>query len=660
MQQSAQKIDSTETFRLTDPERLIFKPKERIKVSEHAQKYRVVTTGPTQGKWRNELTPYAVEPMDTFNLPWVRKIFLEWAPQTGKTSVAFNCLNYCIDVDPGPAMYIMPDEKVAKRIARRQIIPMFRNTPKIAELLSPRADDVSTLSVKFINGMDIMMAWAGSANTLASESVRYLFFDEPGKYPEWSGREADPFSLAEQRQNRYENTSKQMFFSTPNIDGDPFDMLLKNEPDETRHYYARCPFCDKLQIMDFKSIHWQGVKDHRTVLRKKLARYTCIKCAMDWDDYSRNKAVAGGRWISENPVERAIAIAFRGLPSWYSPFLSLSKPAVAFLKGQQDPNKLQAFVTQHQARAWTERVKTKVESELLDHNSDIPPGIVPAWAVALTAGIDVQKRGFWFVIRAWGPDLSSHLVQYGYLATFNDVEAILYGTRYQIQDSARTLPIWRAAMDTGGGESETEGMSRTEEIYEFLIAMRQKYGDRLLYGVKGSSRRQFQRVSPEREIDSRPQSARKHRKSWRGVLTLRTIDTFEMKKTLHWRLTRLDERTNTDGETLPADSQRFYLHSETGMDYAKQFLAEELRKDRRGKYYWKQVHRDNHLLDCEVYAAACADTSWQPNLTGLARHLKNQDPPPPEKDTGPPPAPDSITATRTRRRPKSAGWMNIG
>ena len=226
--------DPRASFRFYDAEREIFKARERIPVATHAAKYRIVGTGSTQGKWTNELTPYAVEPMNTFNLPWVRKIFLEWAPQTGKTSVALNCLLYCIDIDPAPAMYIMPDEKTAKRIARRQIIPMLKMSPKIAARLGPRADDVTTLAVRFSNGMDLMLAWASSPAIMASESVRYLFFDEPGKYPAYSGREADPFSLAEQRQNRYENTSKQMFFSTPNVAEDSFDQILHSDPDETR------------------------------------------------------------------------------------------------------------------------------------------------------------------------------------------------------------------------------------------------------------------------------------------------------------------------------------------------------------------------------------------------------------------------------------------
>jgi len=628
MQQLAEKIE-TESFRFTDAERLVFRARDRITVAEHATKYRKFRDG---SHYDPNLTPYAIEPMNTFNLPWVRKIFVEWAPQTGKTTFATNCLNYCIDVAPGPAMYIMPDEKVAKRIARRQLIPMFRKSPRTSALLGTRADDVTTLAVRFVNGMDLMMAWASSAAALASESIQYMFYDEPGKYPEWSGKEADPFSLGDQRQNTYENTSKSLYFSTPNLEGDAFDLLLKTEPDEVRRYHARCPVCNALQIMEDANLHAGGCRDPRDIRRKKMGRYTCTACKMDWDDYMRNQAVAAGRWKAEHPVERPVAVAFRELASWYSPFVSLSTPLAAFFRAQEDPNKYQAYVTQHKCQPWTERVERQVESELLKHKNDLPPGVAPDWAVALTAGIDTQKRGFWFVVRAWGGDLTSHLVQYGYLATFEDVENLVYNTSYPVDGKNETLPIWRAAMDTGGGDGESETDTRTEEVYNFITQLRHKYGDRILYGIKGASRRQFQRVGPEKQVEAKP-IASGRRRGWRGLVTIRMLDTAQIKGLLWWRLSRKENPTDENDEPMPAESQRFYLHAETGMDYARQFLAEELRRDRRGKMYWKQVRRDNHLLDCEVYAAGCADISWQPNLTSLAHYLetKAETPPPPEK-----------------------------
>lgn len=147
-----------------------------------------------------------------------------------------------------------------------------------------------------------------------------------------------------------------------------------------------------------------------------------------------------------------------------------------------------------------------------------------------------------------------------------------------------------------------------------------KYGDLVLHGIKGASRVQFQLVSPPREIDKMP--------SWKGkkikgMLELRILDTFNLKKLLHDRLALSDESVDEKGNPVDVIGQKMSLHSATGMDYAKQFMAEELQKDRTGKAVWVETGA-NHLFDAEVYAAACADMSWQPGLQMIAQHLKAQ------------------------------------
>jgi hypothetical protein len=361
------------------------------------------------------------------------------------------------------------------------------------------------------------------------------------------------------------------------VTGDAFSNALEDDVDVTYRYHAKCPFCHNFQIMEFENIHWGDSREPKAIQRKKLAFYSCTHCGMDWNDAYRDDADKDGKWFSENDMERPSSIAFH-LPSWYSPFISLSDVAAAFLKGLHDPKKMQAFVTQHKAEPWKEVVEQKDETQILSHKTDLQVGIVPEWAVALTAGIDMQKHGFWFVVRAWDKDLRSHLVQYGSLSNWSDVEALVFGTQYKIEKSDKSMGIWRAALDTGGGLTDDDDWSRTEEAYQWL----RDHSQGRIFGIKGSSRQQIQRVRKS-IIDRFPNKNKKIP----GGLELRMIDTSQFKGIIHWRLTR------KEGET-----QRFTLHSDTGIDYAKQILAEELRKGRHGKKEWKQIRKDNHLLDC--------------------------------------------------------------
>ncbi|NIO87649.1 MAG: hypothetical protein GTN53_44115, partial [Candidatus Aminicenantes bacterium] len=53
--------------------------------------------------------------------------------------------------------------------------------------------------------------------------------------------------------------------------------------------------------------------------------------------------------------------------------------------------------------------------------------------------------------------------------------------------------------------------------------------------------------------------------------------------------------------------QAAYLHKKTGKDYVRQITAEEKRIDEKGLQVWQEIRRDNHLLDCECMAMACAE-----------------------------------------------------
>ncbi len=614
-----------DTLVFTSGERRVFRAKERITTSQWAARHRVVTNGPMTGRWRNDVTPYLVGPMDCICEPFVRRIILMFAPQTGKTQVAFNFLCHMIDQDPGPAMYVGPDEKVTKRIARRRVIPMFKGTSRISELLGPGVSDTTTLAVNFTNGMDFMMAWATSAAELSSESIKYLIRDEIDKFPDFSGKEADPLALSEIRTNAYPFTKKIIDLSTPADESGYIGRAIEQDADELRRYHVVCPICQAPQVMHFGQFVWpKSCSDPREIVRKRLAEYQCEKCGMFWDDHKRDMAVAKGAWQAEVPVERPLVVAFH-LPSYPSPFVSLSSVVAAYLRGLDDPGKRMVFITQHKAEVWKDDAIPKEESKVLEHKTDIPPLIVPQEAVVLTAGIDVQKTGFWFVVRAWAEDLTSWLIQYGFLSDWAGVEALLFQTAYRIQDSQNTMEIWRAGMDTGGGQTEDNIWTRTEEIYQWL----RENGRGRVFGTKGASRPQFQRVRPT-VIDKLPRS----NLIIPGGLEVRLIDTSAFKELVHFRLDRgvepiLDPQGQKIGERV--QTQRFFLHSETGKDYAAQLLAEELRKDRRGKRYWKRVHTANHYLDAECLAAACADSSWLPSVKMMAAHLRRKNETPSER-----------------------------
>lgn len=602
-------------------ERRVFTPRERLTTAEWAAKYRVVIGGNMPGRWMNEATPCAVGVMEALDDPTIREVYVRAAPQTIKTQAAINYLLRRTDQQPTTAMYVMPDEKKTKRIMKRRLLPSIRKTPRTAELLSPRADDTTAMDIQFVNGMNLFVAWASSPSAMSSDAVEVVILDEMDKFPPPQGAEPDAHSLADQRTNSFPYTYKIYGCSSPTDENGPITKAIKERADELRYYEAKCPICGEYQRMLWENISWGNTRDPREVLRRNPARYYCRACGMAWDDAVRDRAVRAGRWrayreikdgewVAYDGEERPTVVAFH-LPSWY--VVPLARPVASFLRGVEDREALRTWVTQHCAEPFVETVTKKTDIIVLSRKTDYPSLIVPQDAVVLTSGIDMQKRGFWFVVRAWAEDLTSWLIQYGQLSSFHDIEDLLYRTIYRVHNSTETMRIWRAALDTGGGESPDGDWSRTEEAYEWLRS--QPPGR--VFGTKGASHKwsmQGKHIQVKR-IDTLPSSG----KLIPGGLELRIINTDAYKETIHWRLTRKE----AEGET-PAESQRFYVHAETDMAYVRQLLSEEQRKDRRGVTSWKKVFHHNHLLDCEILAAVCADSEWLPSLRMLAAHLKKR------------------------------------
>ena len=142
------------------------------------------------------------------------------------------------------------------------------------------------------------------------------------------------------------------------------------------------------------------------------------------------------------------------LPAWISYFVTLSESAAAFLRGLNNRTKMKDFRNNSAAEPWQEyEVLAKQEdTQILECKADFAPQTIPESAVALTAGVDLHKAGFPYVVRAWAKDFTSRNIDHGHLGSWNDLEQPLFNTEYPVENSSRTMRIWRAGLDTGGGE----------------------------------------------------------------------------------------------------------------------------------------------------------------------------------------------------------------
>jgi phage terminase large subunit GpA-like protein len=583
----------------TQAERQAWKRPAKITVSQWADQYRYLNpvTSAEPGRWKTVRTPYLQGVMDAFTDPYVEEITVMAASQVGKTEGMFNMLGYLIDQDPGPTLVVLPRENDAKSVSYNRVIPMITGSPVLRNRMPVNADDITKLEYRF-DRMILFFAGSNSPADLASRPIRYLFLDEIDKYPRFSGREADPIKLATERQKTFWN-KKTVKVSTPTTrDGYIFREFEKS--DQSR-FFVPCPHCGGYQILAFGQIKWpEHERSAERIRNERLAWYECEHCKKRIDDYQKQQMLAHGKWVPKDCDineqgeiwGEKIKSKHRGfwINSLYSPWLTWGDIAAEFLKSKDFIELLMNFVNSWLAEVWEEKIEETTVDRVKAHACEYAEGIVPDDAVVLTAGIDVQKDHFYYVIRGWGYEEQSWLVRCGSLEYWDDLVNVLFKTEYRKFSGEETLPVYMTCVDSG---------FRTDEVYHFC----RKWHDRAkaIKGQEELTDGRFYRAS-KIDINSRTGSMIKH-----GLVL--------------WNLNVTQYKDKISRLVASKDPTKWHLFKNPSDEYLAQFTAEHKvlirnRNTGKAKEVWQKKRSSiaNHYLDAEVYAIAAADIIRALNL----------------------------------------------
>lgn len=592
----------------------LLKERKKLTVSEWADQNRVLSQegSAEYGKWFTSRAEYQRGIQDAFNDPRTHTVAVMSSAQIGKTEVMANVLGYHVDQDPCPILIVEPTLEVGDTYSKDRLSPMIRDTPCLAAKIKEKSrDDENTIRHKKFLGGHISITGANAPASLRARPIRIVLCDDVDAFPPSAGSEGDPVDLAAKRTTTFWNRKIGMF-STPDIKGTSRIERAYNKSDQ-RRYYVPCPKCGYFQVLEWEQVKWPKGEPEKVC-------YECIECKAQLNDVDRLRMVRHGEWRAQEP--------FRGIAGFwineiYSPWVSMAEMVARWYAAQGNVESLKVFVNTSLARPWEQVIVKKEESELKKSMCQLPAQVVPADAVALTCGIDMQLAGFWFVVRAWAVGnlgLTGWNIHYGYLPTWESLEGLLFGSAYRKEDGT-SLPIWRAAIDTGGG-GKFENMSMTEEAYWWII--RNMGRGVQLFGTKGASNPIPGKFKLGEQLLQAP-SGKKLPQWFRLVL----IDTGAMKDMLHYGL---EIAAKAEGGT-----GALYLHSETEETYFRQILAEEKREDPKTRVQeWVQVRKDNHLLDADCLSVALAQPQWFGGGVNLIANLMNKT----SNETKPRPAAD--------------------
>lgn len=548
----------------------ILKPPELLTVSEWADKHRILSEqdSSSPGHWRTSKTPYLKKVMDAFNDLSIYDITFCAGTQLGKTAAEQNMIGYAISQDPGPMMIVYPTEKLAEFTSERRLKPMFKLTESIKTRFFERESKRLELSFE---SMYIALVGANSPSDLSSRPVRYIFFDEIDKFPAWSGAEASPIKLAEERTKTFYNR-KIVKVSTPTLKTG-YIWQAWEKADMQYNYYLPCPHCGESQVLEFSQIKWPEDMDISQV--KNNAWYECKFCHNAIYDRQKIQMLRDGTWKGNKKVTGKVRKVAFHMSSLYSPWLSFGDVASEFLESKDVPSLLMNFINSWLAEPWVDK-SSKLKSDIvMEKQLPYDRGRMPEDAQLITCGIDCQLDHFWYSVRAWGPHLTSWLIDYGRIETWADVETVINRSYADSNGEVRNVNL--ACIDSG---------YNTDEVYSFCA----QHID-VAVPTKGSST----------QLKSRYNVTILDRGKAFG-LRLYTFDPNQLKNFIASRM-----------NINAGDYGSWNVYRDIDREYCDQICAEQLveKKDKKGKItsVWEKIssHAQNHLLDCETNNALAAE-----------------------------------------------------
>ncbi len=394
-----------------------FMPPEQLTVTEWADKYRRLSpeNSAEAGRWRTSRTPYLKEIMDAFTDPNVHRIAVAASSQVGKTEMEMNMIAYMIDIDPGPAMFVLPTVDNGKDMSKRRIAPMVRDTKplKMKVSSSKSRDSDNTLLKKAYPGGMLTITGSNSSASLASVPCRYVFGDERDRWARDAGGEGDPWGLVEARTITFYNY-KMVEVSTPTIRG--HSAIEKSFNLGTQEYWCvECPHCHEYHFIDWDHINYTAHKIGEGKMKHFIVdnvEYVCPECGCISSEMQMRKQPK--KWIAKNPEAYANGIRTFWINALSSPWMPWKRIALRYLEAQDDPQKMKTVYNTLLGRLWDEQQIIIDEDDLMKrrekYDAELPEGVL-----CLTCGVDTQDDRLEYEVVGYGMDRQSWGIEKGFI-----------------------------------------------------------------------------------------------------------------------------------------------------------------------------------------------------------------------------------------------------
>jgi len=390
------KTDQAYLKELTSESR-VKQPKKLI--SSWVQDHRIMPPGtPYPGPWKNEKTPYLIEPMDNMSpfSPVVYTSIMKGA-QLGFTAAAENIEGYWMEEIPAEILHVSATEKLLEKWSNKRLDALIKSIgfgDKIQAVINDaksRKTGDKVFSKTFPGGA-LDMASAQSASDLRMDSKRICIIDEMDGAPLRLRTGEGSFNrVAYARTLAWGNRKKIFEFSTPTT----FEKSLiykRYLMGDQRKFHVPCPHCHTYQELKFKNLVPEIDEDG--IL--KVVYYKCSNedCGELWSNYDKRKILPLGVWKA-TAVPKSVNHRSYHISSLYSPFgmLSWTELYQEYLNAKNDPDPeeaMRSFVNLYLGKPYRTLGSRPDVNQVLENRGQYFEGDIPYGVLFLTMSVDVQ------------------------------------------------------------------------------------------------------------------------------------------------------------------------------------------------------------------------------------------------------------------------------
>lgn len=583
-------------------------PPSTVTPGAWAAKSLVLVEGPRAGQiWDPAQAPYICAIIDGVFCGPHTKGTVRKSAQVGYTQGLTALAGWIISQSPARALIVLPTTAMALSLNREKLQPAIEATPELKRRvmsMSKRESLGSSALYKSFPGGSISITGANSAAELQMRTIKFALCDEIDQWPKDLEGQGSPMAMVDGRQIAFHATRdyRKLQGGTPTLKGSSL-VETEFEAGDQRFQRLPCPHCgERIRLVFGGFAEGEGGTGLRFNRAHPYdAHYVAQCCGARIEHWQKGAMIAAALdlpdygFVAEKPEPGRH-------PSWHidsisSNFTTWDKIAETFIAAGDDPQKLKSFYNHWLGLAYEEKSDAPDWTVLYKRRESYAERSIPADALLVTMGVDVQKRGLYVEMVGWTPDVRSYTLYATYITA---------GTIEKPGDTSDPDdPCWRrlselhetAIPDAFGGSRRIDATAvdckyHAPVVYDWVRRHHMAFAVRTIDGWGRPA------LSAPIAVDF----------DWRGKRVKRGAQQWQSGsynlKALFYTYLRREMEIVEGAVTAP----RGFCHFGSFLDerYFRQITAEYIGRDKAGKQIWKERDPDNHWLDCRIMNMALA------------------------------------------------------